>query len=73
MLNQLIRKFQIGSLVLDDPSPTMSISEVHEVHCKQYPTLRSTTLFNSDGVIGEVAGETCILFTYVMPPASVNG
>lgn len=76
-MSNVLRKFKIGALVLDDPNPSLSVSQVQEVHAKQFPQVRFTTIFNSDGVIVDDATQNSVapylLFEYVIPPVSVNG
>lgn len=67
------RKFKIGALVLDDPDPKLTIDKVREIHAKQYPLVRGVTLWESDGQLTELDGNQVLLYTYTLPPTSVNG
>ncbi|MCQ1058373.1 PRTRC system protein C [Photobacterium sp. ZSDE20] len=72
-MKQLKRIFQLGALSLDDPDPTMTVAEVKRVHSQQFPQVRFTTLYAEDGVPKDIAGDTVLLFEYVLPPVSTNG
>ncbi|KJG37652.1 hypothetical protein UA32_11845 [Photobacterium angustum] len=73
MLQKIKRKFKIGALMLDDPNPDLTIDQVREIHSKQYPLVRGVTLWESDGEVAEHNGEQVFLYTYNLPPTSVNG
>lgn len=72
-MQQLERKFKIGALILNDPNPSLTIDQVREIHAKQYPLVRSVKLWESDGNIEMFDGYNVLMYTYSMPPTSVNG
>ncbi len=72
-LQQLIRKFKLGALVLDDPSPESNVQEVQRILARQYPQVRHTTIWEQDGEVTELNGVMTVLHTFVLPPLSING
>jgi len=76
-IQTLPRKFQIGSLVLNDPSTDMGqplpVEEVHKLHARQYPQVRHTHLWTEDGELTQHEGEDVMMYRYILAPVSVNG
>lgn len=72
-MQTLVRKFKLGSLVLDDPSPSSDVDEVRRIHSDNYPQVRHTTIWDQDGVPVELNGEIVLMFHYQLPPIKVNG
>lgn len=71
VISRLVRKFKVGALELSDPLPASSLDDVHEVLVAQYPTLRHTRLFESDGVVSPC--NTFILYEFVLQPVKTQG
>lgn len=72
-LTAMSRKFKIGRLVLDDPNPDYSLTQVLETHVPDYPQLRHTQVFDMDGVPELIDGVMCLVFAYQLPPIKING
>jgi hypothetical protein len=73
MFQQAIRKFKLGALVLDDPNPTAELEEVQRLLAKQFPQVRHTHIYSSDGIVSEVNGAQVVTYEFIVPPVSVNG
>jgi len=68
-VSTLPRKFLVGALKIDDPSPTSSLASVTKILGQQYPQFRWTTVHEEDG---RVVGEE-LHFSLVLPEPKVNG
>ncbi|GAA5138621.1 PRTRC system protein C [Thalassotalea piscium] len=67
----LPRKFKIGATIIEDPSPTSNLDQVHEILAQQYPLLRNTHIFESDGRLSQCG--TYIEYEIVLPPVKTQG
>lgn len=70
-IKQLPRKFKIGVTILDDPMPNCELEYVQSTLAQQFPMLRHTHIYESDGVLSDCA--TFIQYTIVLPPVKVQG
>lgn len=68
---RLLRKFKVGALELADPAPNCSLNEVHELLVGQYPMLRHTQIFESDGVISSCGN--FMVYEYIVQPVKTQG
>lgn len=73
MFQKAKRQFKLGALVLDDPNPTADLQECQRLIAKQFPQVRHTHVYSSDGVASEVNGVQVVTYEFIVPPVSVNG
>lgn len=65
------RIFNIGAIKgVKDPAPNQTLATSIELLSHSYPSLRSTKVYDSDGVMQE---DGSILFDVTMPVNKVNG
>lgn len=65
------RLFNIGAVKnIADPAPNQPLSMSVEILSHSYPSLRSTTVYDSDGVM---QSDGTLVFDVPLPVAKVNG
>jgi len=65
------RIFNIGAIRgISDPAPNQPLATAIELLSHSYPSLRSTKVYDSDGVLQE---DGSLLFDVPMPVNKVNG
>lgn len=70
-VENLERKFHLGSIELADPLPSGTLDEVVELLSTQYPMVRFTRIFESDGVLSS-CGKS-MEYKIQVPPVKTNG
>ena len=70
-LENLERKFILGSIELADPIPSGSLDEVVELLSTQYPMVRFTRIYESDGILSSCG--RYMEYTIQVPPVKTNG
>lgn len=68
-VSALRRTFKIGSAIVDDPAPSLSLEQVQQLLSTTYPAVRWTTVYDTDGCL---VGDT-LQYEFVLPPVKVNG
>lgn len=70
-VQRLPRKFTMGATELADPAPSLPLAQVHELFVQQFPIMRQTHIFESDGRLSDCGG--FIEYTIVLPPVKTQG
>ena len=70
-INTLPRKFKIGVALIADPAPDASLDEVQRILIQQYPMLRHTRIYESDGRLN--ADASAIEYEFQLIPVKTKG
>ena len=64
------RKFQIGTVTVEDPNPLSSLQDVFALLVARFPQVRFSSLLESDG---EAVDAETVLYRIPLPPVKTNG
>ena len=67
---QLSRKFKVGATELADPLPGGTLNQVQELIAQQFPPVRHTCIFESDGRLSPCGG--FIVYDIKPPPVKTQ-